>query len=298
MSHPGWQELTFETTQPRVEALEEWLFAQGAVAVTLEDNADEPLLEPGPGETPLWQQVKVVALFNEDINLGPVIEAVPSELIDTRAPSPAHIPDQDWERAWMDNFHPMQMGERLWICPSWTTPPQPEAVNIILDPGLAFGTGTHPTTAMCLRSLDRYITTGMQVIDFGCGTGILAIAALKLGAEQALAVDNDPQAITAAKQNAERNQVASAQLEIALPEDVAWAPIQESADVVVANILAGPLEALAPQLKSLVKSGGRLILAGLLTNQAESLIDAYAPEIELTIEQETEGWVLLGGKRC
>ena len=298
MSHPGWQELTFETTQPRVEALEEWLFAQGAVAVTLEDNADEPLLEPGPGETPLWQQVKVVALFNEDINLGPVIEAVPSELIDTRAPSPAHIPDQDWERAWMDNFHPMQMGERLWICPSWTTPPQPEAVNIILDPGLAFGTGTHPTTAMFLGSLDRYVTTGMQVIDFGCGTGVLAIAALKLGALQELAVDNDPQAITATNQNAERNQVASEHLTIALPEAVAWAPFQGSAVMVVANILAGPLEALAPQLKSLVKSGGRLILAGLLTNQAESLIDAYAPEIELTIEQETEGWVLLGGKRC
>ena len=198
----------------------------------------------------------------------------------------------------MDNFHPMQMGERLWICPSWTTPPQPEAVNIILDPGLAFGTGTHPTTAMCLRYLDRYITTGMQVIDFGCGTGILAIAALKLGAKQALAVDNDPQAITATNQNAERNQVTSAQLEIALPEDVAWAPMQGSADIVVANILAGPLEALAPQLKILVKSGGRLILAGLLTDQAESLIDAYAPEIELTIEQEIEGWVLLGGKRC
>ena len=298
MSHPGWQELTFETTQPRVEALEDWLFAQGAVAVTLEDNADEPLLEPGPGETPLWQQVKVVALFNEGIDLDPVIKAVPAELIDTGTPAPAHIPDQDWERAWMDNFHPMQMGERLWICPSWTTPPQPEAVNIILDPGLAFGTGTHPTTAMCLRSLDRYITKGMQVIDFGCGTGILAIAALKLGAQQALAVDNDPQAITATTQNAERNQVASEHLTVALPEDVAWAPIQESADVVVANILAGPLEVLAPQLKSLVKSGGRLILAGLLTDQAEALIDAYVPEIELTIEQEIEGWVLLGGKRC
>jgi len=297
LSHAGWQELTFETTQPRVEALEELLFAQGAVAVTLEDNADEPLLEPGPGETPLWQQVKVVALFNEDVDLGPVIEAVPSELIDTGAPSPAHIPDQDWERAWMDNFHPMQMGERLWICPSWTTPPQPKAVNIILDPGLAFGTGTHPTTAMCLGSLDRHVTTGMQVIDFGCGTGILAIAALKLGAQHALAVDNDPQAIIATTQNAERNQVASEHLTVALPEDVTWAPFQGSADIVVANILAGPLEALAPQLKSLVKSGGRLILAGLLTNQAESLIDAYAPEIELTIEQEIEGWVLLGGKR-
>ena len=297
MSQTGWQELTFETTQPRVESLEEWLFVQGAVAVTLEDNADEPLLEPGPGETPLWQQVKVVALFEEGMDLGPVIEAVPAELIETATPAPAHIPDQDWERAWMDNFHPMQMGERLWICPSWTTPPQPEAVNIILDPGLAFGTGTHPTTAMCLGSLDRYVTTGMQVIDFGCGTGILAIAALKLGAHQALAVDNDPQAIIATTQNAARNQVASEHLTIALPEDISWAPFQGSADIVVANILAGPLEALAPRLKSLVKSEGRLILAGLLIDQAEALINAYAPEIELTIEQEIEGWVLLGGKR-
>jgi len=298
LSHPGWQELTFETTQPRVEALEDWLFAQGAVAVTLEDNADEPLLEPGPGETPLWQQVKVVALFEEGMDLGQVIDAVPAELIDTATPAPAHIPDQDWERAWMDNFHPMQMGERLWICPSWIAPPQPEAVNIILDPGLAFGTGTHPTTAMCLGSLDRYVTTGMQVIDFGCGTGILAIAALKLGAQHALAVDNDPQAIIATTQNAERNQVVSEQLTVALPEDVSWAPFQGSADIVVANILAGPLEALAPQLKSLVKPEGRLILAGLLIDQAEALIDAYTPEIELTVEQEIEGWVLLGGKRC
>jgi len=297
LSHPGWQELTFETTQPRVETLEEWLFAQGAVAVTLEDNADEPLLEPGPGETPLWQQVKVVALFNEGMDLGPVVEAVPAELVDTATPAPAHIPDQDWERAWMDNFHPMQMGERLWICPSWITPPYPEAVNIILDPGLAFGTGTHPTTAMCLGSLDRYVVPGMRVIDFGCGTGILAIAALKLGAQHALAVDNDPQAITATKQNAERNQVASAQLEIALPEDIAWAPLQESADIVVANILAGPLEALAHQLKGLVKPGGRLILAGLLSDQAKALVDVYAPEIELVVEQESEGWALLGGKR-
>lgn len=197
----------------------------------------------------------------------------------------------------MDNFHPMQMGERLWICPSWITPPHPEAVNIILDPGLAFGTGTHPTTAMCLGSLDRHVVPGMRVIDFGCGTGILAIAALKLGAQHALAVDNDPQAITATKQNAERNQVASAQLEIALPEDIAWAPLQERADIVVANILAGPLEALAHQLKGLVKPGGRLILAGLLSDQAKALVDAYAPEIELSVEQESEGWALLGGKR-
>ena len=297
MSNTGWQELTFETTQPRVEALEDWLFAQGAVAVTLEDNADEPLLEPGPGETPLWQQVKVVALFHEDINLGPVIEAVPSELIDNATPAPAHIPDQDWERAWMGNFHPMQMGERLWICPSWITPPQPEAVNVILDPGLAFGTGTHPTTAMCLRSLDREIAPGMRVVDFGCGTGILAIAALQLGAQQAWGIDNDPQAITASRLNAERNRISDAQFAVKLSDDVDWSELEATADIVVANILAGPLQQLAPRLIGLLKSGGQLLLSGLLADQAAELMEAYSPEVHLSVSEEQEGWALLAGRR-
>ncbi len=297
MSHPGWQELTLETSQPHVEALEDWLFAQGAVAVTLEDNADEPLLEPGPGETPLWQQVKVVALFDEGVNLQPVIHGVPADLIEAPASAPAHVPDQDWERAWMDNFHPMRMGERLWICPSWKEPPEPDAVNIILDPGLAFGTGTHPTTALCLGELDKQVKPGMRVIDFGCGTGILAIAALKLGAGHAWGVDNDPQAIIASRQNAERNQIGAAQFGVSLPDDVDWAGLNQSADVVVANILAGPLHVLAPQLKSLLKPGGQLILAGLLADQAADLVAEYAPEVTLSIACEKEGWALLSG-RC
>lgn len=297
MSQAGWQELRFETEQASVEALEDWLFEQGAVAVTLEDNADEPLLEPGPGETPLWQQVQVVALFPEGVDLMPVIASVPTELVRVADEAPTHVPDQDWERAWMDNFHPMRMGDRLWICPSWTPPPDPSAVNVLLDPGLAFGTGTHPTTAMCLGELDRVVQPGARVVDYGCGTGILAIAAMKLGASHALGVDNDPQAITASKQNAERNDVAEGVFEVVMPGDQRIAQWQGGADVVVANILAGPLASLVEPLVALMKPGARLILAGLLKDQAEGLIAAYAPNLPLVVERELEGWVLLAGDR-
>ena len=297
MSQAGWQELRFETEQASVEALEDWLFEQGAVAVTLEDNADEPLLEPGPGETPLWQQVQVVALFSEGVDLMPVIASVPKELVRIADETPTHVPDQDWERAWMDNFHPMRMGDRLWICPSWTPPPDPSAVNVLLDPGLAFGTGTHPTTAMCLGELDRVIQPGACVVDYGCGTGILAIAAMKLGASHALGVDNDPQAITASKQNAERNDVAEGVFEVVMPDDQRIAQWQGGADVVVANILAGPLASLVDPLVALMKPGARLILAGLLQDQADALITAYAPHLPLVVERELEGWVLLAGDR-
>ena len=298
MSQAGWQELRFETEHDSVEALEGWLFEQGAVAVTLEDNADEPLLEPGPGETPLWQNVQVVALFSEGIDLAPVLAAVPPTLIKVAASAPKHVPDQDWERAWMDNFHPMRMGDRLWICPSWTPPPEPEAVNVLLDPGLAFGTGTHPTTAMCLGELDRVIQPGAAVVDYGCGTGILAIAALKLGASRALGVDNDPQAITASHQNAERNHVPVEHFEVVMPGADAIAQWQGCADVVVANILAGPLASLVDELMMLLKPGGRLILAGLLSDQAEGLIEAYAPHLTLSVVREVEGWSLLAGDRA
>lgn len=297
MSQAGWQELRFETEQASVEALEDWLFEQGAVAVTLEDNADEPLLEPGPGETPLWQQVQVVALFPEGVDLMPVIASVPTELVRVADETPTHVPDQDWERAWMDNFHPMRMGDRLWICPSWTPPPDPSAVNVLLDPGLAFGTGTHPTTAMCLGELDRVVQPGARVVDYGCGTGILAIAAMKLGASHALGVDNDPQAITASKQNAERNDVAEGAFEVVMPGDQRIAQWQGGADVVVANILAGPLASLVDPLVALMKPGARLILAGLLKDQAEALIAAYAPHLPLVVARELEGWVLLAGDR-
>jgi ribosomal protein L11 methyltransferase len=295
LSQAGWQELKVETTKAHVELLEDWFFEQGAVAVTLEDNADEPLLEPGVGETPLWEQVRLVALFTDGVDLQPVVDALPTDKITAQPSAPAHVPDQDWERAWMDNFHPMRMGERLWVCPSWIDPPDPSGVNVMLDPGLAFGTGTHPTTAMCLGELDTVIRPGDKVVDYGCGTGILAIAALKLGAELALGVDNDPQAITASHQNAERNGIDPSRFNVVMPNDDTIAGWTGAADVVVANILAGPLALLAPQLRQLLKPGGRLILAGLLENQADALMETYAPEVTLQAAKAIEGWVLLAG---
>lgn len=296
-SDAAWQELHFTARKDQVEALEEWLFERGALSVTLEDQADQPLLEPGPGETPLWDAVRVVALFGGEQDLSPTLNAVPVDLA-TGVPSASEpVADREWTRVWEDQFHPLQMGERLWICPSWTPPPDPDAVNIMLDPGLAFGTGTHPTTAMCLRALDGGIDPGMRVVDYGCGSGILGIAAARLGAIAVLAVDNDPQAITATRDNAARNQVPDTCLSTVLTGDVvidAWA---ESAEWVVANILAGPLVSLAPQLTALMAPGGRLLLAGLLADQANEVIEAYAPTVGLKVVDQQDDWVLLAGTR-
>ncbi|MDA9848515.1 50S ribosomal protein L11 methyltransferase [Luminiphilus sp.] len=297
MTDAGWQELRFSTTPDQLEHLESWLFEQGALAVTLEDNADEPLLEPGPGETPLWQNIKLVALFEVGINLSPILASVPQQWVTASADAADFVPDQDWERAWMENFEPLKMGKRLWICPSWCEPPDPHAVNINLDPGLAFGTGTHPTTAMCLGELDATIQPGINLIDYGCGSGILAIAGLKLGATKAFAVDNDPQAVTATWDNAQRNAITQDQLDVFLVSQADTQGRLQPADLVIANILAGPLEALAPTLIDLMNPGGRLILAGLLSEQAAALIEAYKPWVALSAVQELEGWTLLAGPK-
>ena len=294
-SDADWQELHFTARKDQVEALEDWLFARGALSVTLEDEADQPLLEPGPGETPLWDAVSVTALFAGDHDAAPLLQAVPRELVKGRAESPVPVADREWTRVWEDQFHPLQMGERLWICPSWTPPPDPDAINILLDPGLAFGTGTHPTTAMCLRGLDAGISPGVRVVDYGCGSGILGIAAARLGAGAVLGVDNDPQAMTASRDNAHRNQVPETTFTAVLPDDAAIPSWAGSAEWVVANILAGPLIELAPVLTALLAPRGRLLLAGLLAEQAESVIAAYAPAVELVIADQQEEWVLLAG---
>ena len=292
-----WQELHFTARKDQIEPLEGWLFARGALSVTLEDEADQPLLEPGPGETPLWDAVRLTALFAGHEDLTPLLGEVPPELC-TQAPSVAvPVADREWTRVWEDQFHPLQMGERLWICPSWTPPPDPDAVNILLDPGLAFGTGTHPTTAMCLRALDADLPPGKRVVDYGCGSGILGIAAARLGAAAVLGVDNDPQAITASRDNARRNEVPDTTFPVVLSQDNLVATWQASANWVVANILAGPLVALAPVLTSLMVPGGRLLLAGLLADQAEAVIEAYAPKVALSIADQQEEWVLLAGDK-
>ena len=296
-SQADWQELHCTARKDQIDALEEWFFAAGALSVTLEDQADQPLLEPGPGETPLWDTVQVIALFAGDHDLAPVLAAVPADLVTEAPEGVVPVADREWTRVWEDQFKPMQMGRRLWICPSWTPPPDPNAINLLLDPGLAFGTGTHPTTAMCLKALDAAQFENARVVDYGCGSGILGIAAALLGAQRVLGIDNDPQAISASLDNAARNQVSEAQFSASLPDPAALEHWRSSADWVVANILAGPLIELAPVLTALLAAHGRLLLAGLLGEQAEQIITAYAPEVTLAIADQQEEWVLLAGER-
>ena len=297
MNQDAWQEWSLNTAASLVESLEEWLFDHGALAVTLEDDADQPLLEPGPGETPIWDAVRVTALFAANVDLDPIAASVPRALLTPDAASVIKdVADKDWERVWMDDFRPMRLGERLWICPSWTDVPDPNAVNVLLDPGLAFGTGTHATTAMCLSALDNLVVGEESVADYGCGSGILAIAALKLGAATALGIDNDPQALVASRDNANRNAIQDEQLLLGLPDcsdEHAWSA---KADVVVANILAEPLIALSDRLLALMAPGGTVLMTGVLIEQAPRLIDHYAASnLSLTIHEQRDGWALLRG---
>ena len=295
MSSPDWQEWVLETHSQLVEALEAWLFERGALAVTLEDNANEPLLEPGPGETPLWQNVVLTALFTSDVDLSSIRAVLPLTLLAENSKSElSRLEDREWTRVWMDNFAPIQMGPRLWVCPSWAEPPDEALVNVMLDPGLAFGTGTHATTAMCLGALDAAMSGGESVVDFGCGSGILAIAALKLGASKALGVDNDPQALAASRDNAARNKISADQFDAVMPDDGRLSAWSNVANVVVANILAGPLLSLAQELIQLMAPGGRLLLTGVLEGQAAELIEHYA-HVGLEVTDRRDGWVLLSG---
>jgi ribosomal protein L11 methyltransferase len=298
LSSEDWQEWVLETHSHHVELLEDWFFAQGALAVSLEDNADEPLLEPGPGETPVWQNVKVTALFAGDVDLEPIRAEIPDTLLAKNSRSDiTTLRDRAWERVWMDDFSPIQMGPRLWICPSWSEPPDASAINVYLDPGLAFGTGTHATTAMCLAALDDAVRGGERVVDYGCGSGILAIAALRLGASSALGVDNDPQALTASRDNAERNQIEASSLDILFPESPGIDAWVGDSDLVVANILAGPLLTLADELIALMTPGAKLLLTGILTEQAPELIERYA-RVNLRVSDTRDGWVLMSGQRA
>jgi ribosomal protein L11 methyltransferase len=224
-----------------------------------------------------------------------VLGAFPAELLEQTNQRIEILEDKDWEREWMQHYRPMLFGQRLWVCPSWLEPPDPGAVNLLLDPGLAFGTGTHPTTALCLTELDAMGLEQKIAVDYGCGSGILAVAALKLGAARVLGVDNDPQALAASCDNATRNNIAAERLPVALPEQVeqpAWA---DQADLVIANILAGPLIDLSDTLLTFLKPGGELLLSGLLRSQAATLSAHYAERIDLQIAGEKEGWVCLRG---
>jgi ribosomal protein L11 methyltransferase len=296
-----WLELSLtihQADQARVElALED----AGALAVTLLDaQADTPnehaILEPGVGETPLWGEIALSALFEADADRAGLVHVL-AELVPELEPERIRfreVADQDWTRAWMDDFKPMRFGRRLWIYPWNVEPPgdDPDAVVVRLDPGLAFGTGTHPTTALCLEWLDAADLAGCSVIDYGCGSGVLAIAALKLGAARVVGVDNDAQALVASRDNAERNGVAD-RLVLVAPEAFAAEP----ADLLVANILAGPLAELAPRFAACVKPGGGLALSGILHGQDGELCRRYAEWFDDIRVEQREDWVRIAARR-
>ena len=292
----SWLQLRLDTDPDTSKRLEEAVLEAGAAAVTLEDNADQPLLEPGVGETPLWQQTRLTALFAADTDMQAVQAQLDPTLLARCNQRIEILEDRDWEREWMQHYQPMRFGDRLWICPSWLQPPQPDAINLLLDPGLAFGTGTHPTTALCLTALEALPLRDSRVIDYGCGSGILALAAGKLGAQKVLCVDNDPQALIATAENASRNGIPRERVPVTLPGDRDEAAWHGRADLVVANILAAPLLSLSQTLLGFLRPGGTLLLSGLLASQAEEVIAHYRPDIELAVAGETDNWVCLRGR--
>jgi len=305
-------ELSLTIRQSEQERVELALEEAGALAVTLLDaDADTPneraILEPGVGETPLWGEISLQALFDADTDRAGLLHVL-AELLPEIEPSQVRfreIADQDWTRAWMDQFKPMRFGRRLWIYPWNIDPPDDDAAAVVvrLDPGLAFGTGTHPTTALCLEWLDGLDLAGRHVVDYGCGSGVLAIAALKLGAARVDGIDNDPQAIIASRDNAERNGVAD-RLALHLPEAFVVSPSGGDgsghgapADVFVANILAGPLAELAPRFAACVRPGAPFALSGILVGQADELLRRYAEWFEDLAVATREDWVRIEGRR-
>jgi ribosomal protein L11 methyltransferase len=285
---------------------EDALLAAGASSITLEDEGDDPVLEPLPGTTPLWPRVRVKALFDGEADRDEILRILDGELSSALTEPLSRvafetIEDRAWEREWLKDFRPMRFGQRLWICPGGQQPDadqlrdSPPPVLIELDPGLAFGTGTHPTTALCLEWLDAAKVAGARVIDYGCGSGILAIAAAMLGAADILAIDIDPQALLATHDNAERNGVAP--LITARLVDAEAESRDVSADILLANILAGPLESLAPTFAARVRTGGRLVLSGILRNQAEAVASTYAPWFDIAPVVVRDDWARLDGVR-
>ncbi|MGF1714948.1 50S ribosomal protein L11 methyltransferase [Photobacterium chitinilyticum] len=292
-----WIQIKLNATAENAEAIGDMMMEEtGALSVTFLDAQDTPVFEPLPGETRLWGDTDVIGLYDAETDMDFVLGMLKNSplIAEDFAYKVEQLEDKDWEREWMENFHPMRFGRRLWICPSWREAPEPDAVNVLLDPGLAFGTGTHPTTSLCLEWLDGQDLTGKTVVDFGCGSGILAIAAIKLGAAKVIGIDIDPQAILASRDNAGRNGV-SDKLELFLPQDQ---PEGIQADIVVANILAGPLRELSPVIKSLVKTGGDLAISGVLESQAEDVASYYSDELSLDPIAAREEWCRIAGRKA
>jgi ribosomal protein L11 methyltransferase len=278
------------------EQAEQACFATGALSVTLSDAGDSPILEPAPGATPLWPRVALSALYAAGTDHAGLAAALGAAL---GQPVPAlrfeDVADRPWEREWLKDFRPMRFGRRLWVCPGGQAPPADAGHPVVivrLDPGLAFGTGTHASTALCLDWLDAAALDDARILDVGCGSGILAVAALRLGAASAVALDIDPQALTATRENALRNELAER-----LVVQSAAAPWGAGYEVVLANILAEPLIGMAPRFAAAVRAGGALVLAGLLAAQADAVAGACAPWFDMERPRIRDGWARLAGHR-
>ena len=289
-----WLQLLIDASREGSAIVEDALIESGAVSVTLEDAADQPIFAPGVGERPLWDNCVVKALFSADSDT----DQIAAQLCTAIQPQPAVrwelLEDKDWSQEWKKYFQPVKCGDRLWICPSWIDPPEPGGINLSLDPGLAFGTGSHPTTHLCLRWLDQQDLVGKTIIDYGCGSGILGIAALLLGAEQVIAIDNDPQALLASRDNAQRNNIADERLMTYLPDEI---PSGLSADVMLANILAAPLIQLAPGISNLTATSGMLCLSGLLQSQIDDVCAPYLRHFDFSAPAIESDWTQLSGHK-
>ena len=290
----SWLELKLALGGLDAERVEQALEDVGALSVTLEDAGDEPIYEPDADKPSLWSDTRLTALFPADVHMDSVLLRLRSDLGLASLPPYRVEPleDRDWVREWLKDFKPMRFGRRLWICPTAYTPPDAAAVNLILDPGLAFGTGTHATTALCLEWLDNADLAGKEVVDYGCGSGILAIAAARLGARHVWAVDNDPQALVATRDNGARNGVLGS-LSVCLPP--AFPPMQ--ADVLLANILAGPLVSLAPVFAAHLKPGAALVLSGILKTQEPDIRRAYEADFADLEVASKEDWIRITARR-
>lgn len=295
----AWQQLRVRVRSDQIEPLEQLILDYGGLSISYLDADDQPVFQKDPGSTQLWDLVDLVCLFEKEINLDKLLLLLQQHpaIEDKESLTLKTLEDQVWERSWMSDFKAMQFGERLWVCPSWQKPPEPNAVNIMLDPGLAFGSGSHATTSMCLQWLEKNIRDDIKVIDYGCGSGILAIAAALLGAAQVIAVDNDPQAITATIENAKRNNIPKGVIETYLPDQLPDDPAALLSDILVANILAEPLMQLAEGLSHLVKPQGQIALSGLLAEQADGLLEHYGFWFEMDKAVMSEEWARLSGTR-
>lgn len=295
----AWQQLRVRVRSDQIEPLEQLLLDYGGLSISYLDAEDQPVFQKKPGSIQLWDLIDLACLFEKEINLDKLLLLLQQHpaIEDKESLTLKTLEDQVWERSWMSDFKAMQFGERLWVCPSWQKPPEPNAVNIMLDPGLAFGSGSHATTSMCLQWLERNIRDDIKVIDYGCGSGILAIAAALLGAAQVIAVDNDPQAITATIENAKRNNIPEGVIETYLPDELPDDPAALLSDILVANILAEPLMQLAEDLSHLVKPQGQIALSGLLAEQADGLLEHYGFWFEMDKAIMSEEWARLSGTR-